>query len=290
MPVFAALDAIEIAARLPVGGPQPRRGDLSPREDRAPSPDVLAGGPPRLRAPRPRPRRGARRPRPRGQPADHAPGRPRRGARGRLPGRPRAPGARAPGDALVRRVRRRRSRRPSPGSCAAATSSSTRSTRSTAGARGSPRSLGGPPLRALDPRRPQPRVPGAAPPPARDAAGGRRRRRRRERALRGGRRAAAPLRARRPGRSSRAASCSPTTPARSSARASPTLLCPASLDDPRKRGALLARGVRARSATGSRGARLVLAGDPGGLAGRRGRGSRPRRTRPSSPPPTAPPR
>jgi phosphatidylinositol alpha-mannosyltransferase len=46
----------------------------------------------------------------------------------------------------------------------------------------------------------------------------------------------------------------------------PTLLCPASLDDPRKRGALLAAAfasVRERDGA----ARLVLAGDPGGLAG-----------------------
>ena len=46
----------------------------------------------------------------------------------------------------------------------------------------------------------------------------------------------------------------------------PTLLCPASLDDPRKRGPLLLEAfglVRAERPD----ARLVLAGDPGGLAG-----------------------
>ncbi len=48
--------------------------------------------------------------------------------------------------------------------------------------------------------------------------------------------------------------------------APPVLLCPASLADPRKRGALLAEGFGLLRAEVP-GARLVLAGDPGALAG-----------------------
>ena len=274
--------------RRPAAGrdPPPRRRCSS--ADRAPAPDLLARGPPGLGAPRARPRRGARPPGPRGHAAQHPSGPPARSS-GPTASRSCAPGA----------------SRGSPG-CTGTTSTPGRFPATVSGIvrggyevvhalypvdgwsarlRAEPRRT---PLRALDSRGGQPRVPGAPPPPAGDAAGGRRRRGRRERPLGCGRRTAAPLRARRPGRSCRAAWSRPTTPARSSARA-----CRRCSARPRSTirasaGRCWPRRSRAfASATAP--ARLVLAGDPGPPAGSRGPGSsaRTRRPPPSSPPPTA---